>query len=96
MTSRSIAKASVKAQYGGWVVEFSMAGHANSALWDKVLQQNFHQFLGIELDGVVYSAPLIQPAQSSFSTFAGRGEISGSLTRAEAAHLAKAMTAHKR
>lgn len=95
MTSRAIAKASVKALNGGWVVYFSTAGRANSALWDKTLQQSFHQLLGVELDGVVYSAPLIEPAESVFSSFAGRGEISGSLTRAQAVQLAKAMTEHR-
>jgi hypothetical protein len=97
MTGRSIGRATAKlAPNGAWVVDYSMAGSANSALWDKVAQQNFHQLLGIELNGVVYSAPIIQPVQSSFSTFSGRGEISGALTRSEAVHLAKEMTAYKR
>jgi preprotein translocase subunit SecD len=60
-------------------------------LWDQVAQQNFHQPLGIELDGVVYSAPIIQPQQATFSSFQGRGEISGSLTQQDASNLAQAM-----
>ena len=43
-------------------------------------EENFHQLLAIELDGEVYSAPIIQPTQSTFSSFDGKGEISGSLT----------------
>ena len=54
-------------------------------------QQNFHQLLGIELDGVVYSAPIIQPTQSGFTSFDGQGEISGSLTQQDAQNLAQAM-----
>ena len=39
----------------------------------------------------MYSAPIIQPTQSSFSSFQGRGEISGSLTQPDAQNLAQAM-----
>jgi preprotein translocase subunit SecD len=39
----------------------------------------------------VYSAPIIQPTQSSFSSFDGKGEISGSLTQSDAQNLAQAM-----
>jgi preprotein translocase subunit SecD len=60
-------------------------------LWDQVAQANFHQELAIELDGVVQSAPLIQPGQTSFTSFAGSGEISGSFTQASAKNLAIAM-----
>ena len=55
-------------------------------------EENFHQLLGIELDGVVYSAPIIQPTQSTFTSFQGQGEISGgNLTQADAQNLAQAM-----
>jgi preprotein translocase subunit SecD len=92
MTGHSIASASAtQDQTGQWVVDYSLAGSAGSALWDKVAQENFHQLLGIELDGVVYSAPIIQPSQSSFTSFDGKGEISGSLTQADAQNLAQAM-----
>jgi preprotein translocase subunit SecD len=56
-----------------------------------VAQENFHQLLGIELDGDVYSAPIIQPTQAGFTSFAGRGEISGNLTQSDAQNLAQAM-----
>lgn len=92
MTGRSIGSATAtQNQTGQWVVDYTLAGAAGSAKWDQVAQANFHQFLGIELDGKVYSAPIIQPGQASFSSFDGRGEISGSLTQAEAQQLAQAM-----
>ena len=92
MTGRSIGSAqATQNQTGQWVVDYSLAGSAGSALWDKVAAANFHQFLGIELDGKVYSAPIIQPTQSTFSSFDGKGEISGSLTQADAQNLAQAM-----
>jgi preprotein translocase subunit SecD len=92
MTGRSIASAqATQNQTGQWVVDYTLSGAAGSALWDKVAQANFHQFLGIELDGKVYSAPIIQPTQTTFSSFDGKGEISGSLTQAQAQQLAQAM-----
>ncbi len=92
MTGRSISSATAtQNQTGQWVVDYTLAGAAGSALWDKVAQENFHQLLGIELDGVVYSAPIIQPTQSTFTSFDGKGEISGNLSQADAQNLAQAM-----
>jgi preprotein translocase subunit SecD len=92
MTGRAIGSAqATQNQTGAWVVNYSLAGSANSALWDKVADENFHQLLGIELDGVVYSAPIIQPTQGAFTSFDGNGEISGSLTQSDAQNLAQAM-----
>jgi preprotein translocase subunit SecD len=75
---------------GAWVVNYTLTG-SGSPLWDQVAQRNFHAELAIELDGVVQSAPLIQPNQATFSSFAGQGQISGSFTEASAKNLALAM-----
>src|ERR1700733_7669307 len=92
MSGHSIASAqATQNQTGAWVVDYTLAGAAGSALWDKVAQENFHQLLGIELDGQVYSAPIIQPTQASFTSFDGKGEISGNLTQSDAQNLAQAM-----
>ena len=92
MTGHAIGSAQAQQdQTGNWVVNYTLAGSANSALWDTVAQQNFHKLLGIELDGNVYSAPLIQPGQAAFSSFGGQGQISGNLTQANADQLAQAM-----
>jgi len=93
MSSRAIATATaVRNQTGQWVVNYTTTARG-ADLWDRVTRDSFHQFLGIELNGLVYSAPIIQPTQFSFSTFNGRGEISGSLNRSQAVRLAKALTA---
>jgi hypothetical protein len=95
MSSRAIAKATaVPNQTGQWIVDYTTTS-AGAAVWDKVAEESFHGFLGIELNGVVYSAPIIQPTQTSFSSFDGRGEISGSLNRSQAVHLARALNSHK-
>jgi preprotein translocase subunit SecD len=91
MTGHSIKKALAQQdQAGAWVVNYTLTG-TGSPLWDKVAQQNFHQLLAIELDGVVQSAPLIQPNQASFTSFQGQGQISGSFTQQSAQTLALAM-----
>lgn len=90
MSSSSIRAATVKHEAGLWVVDYSTTSRG-AALWDRVAENNFHMQLAIEVNGVVFSAPLIQPTQSSFTSFGGRGEIGGSLTRVQATDLAKAM-----
>ena len=59
--------------------------------WDAVAKANFHQLLAIELDGVIQSAPVIQPTQATFTSFAGSGQISGFFTESSAKNLAIAM-----
>ena len=77
-------------QTGNWVVNYTLTS-VGSAQWDKVAQANFHQVVAIDLDGVIQSAPLIQPGQSTFSSFQGTGQISGSMTQAQANNLARAL-----
>lgn len=75
---------------GQWVVNYTLT-KTGSPLWDQVAEKNFHALLAIELDGVVQSAPLIQPSQATFSSFDGQGEISGAFTEQSAKNLALAM-----
>jgi preprotein translocase subunit SecD len=95
MTSTSVASAkAIKSQDGQWLVKYRTTA-PGASLWDKVARENFHQVIGIDFNGVVVSAPIMQPAQSSFSSFKGQGEIGGSLTRAEATNLARALGAQR-
>ena len=93
MTGEAIGSAVAQQdQTGAWEVNYTLKGSANSTLWDKVAEENFHLLLGIELDGVVQSAPLIQPSQATFTSFGGQGTISGgNMTEADAKSLALAM-----
>jgi preprotein translocase subunit SecD len=91
LTGHSIKKAVAQQdQAGAWVVNYTLTG-TGSPLWDKVASENFHRLLAIELDGIIQSAPIIQPSQSSFTSFQGTGEISGSFTESSAKTLALAM-----
>ncbi len=91
LTGQAIGKALAQQdQVGAWVVNYTLT-KTGSPAWDTVASKNFHQALAIELDGVIQSAPLIQPGQASFTSFAGSGQISGSFTEQGAKNLAIAM-----
>ncbi len=91
LTGHAIAHAvAQQTQLGKWVVNYTLTSKGSPA-WDRLASRYFHQIIAIELDGEVYSAPIIQPSQSSFSSFGGKGEISGHLTETEAKTLALAM-----
>lgn len=77
-------------QTSRWYVHYDLTD-AGSSLWDRVASANFHQFVAIELDGVVQSAPIIQPTDSAPSSFGGSGQISGSFTESQAKQLAIAL-----
>ena len=81
------AQAVFDTQNSQWAVSYTLTS-AGSPAWDRVAQQNFHQYVAIDLDGLVESAPLIQPTQTSFSSFGGNGEISGGFTEGTAKNLA--------
>jgi preprotein translocase subunit SecD len=91
LTGKAVHKAQVgQTPAGAWLVNYTLT-KTGSPAWDKVAQNNFHAEVGIELDGVVQSAPLILPNQASFTSFNGQGQISGSFTEASAKSLAIAM-----
>jgi preprotein translocase subunit SecD len=70
-----------------WAVSYNLTGSGSPA-WDRVAQKYFHQYVAIDLDGLVESAPFIQPTQGGFTSFQGKGEISGNFTQDTAKKLA--------
>jgi preprotein translocase subunit SecD len=91
LTGQAIGKAyATQDTLGAWVVSYTLTGSGSPA-WDAVAKENFHQEVAIELDGVIQSAPLILPAQSTFTSFDGQGQISGNFTQSSAQNLAIAM-----
>ncbi len=93
MTSRSIASAiATKTQTGAWVVDWTTTP-AGRTQWDRVARGSFHRLLAFDVGGVVVSAPIIEPTQSAFTSFKGRGQVSGNLSEAEAMRIASAMQA---
>jgi hypothetical protein len=66
-----------------WVVNLALTSRG-SAQWDALARDQFHALIAVVINGKVVSAPLTQPAQSSYTSFAGRVQISGTFTRAQA------------
>jgi hypothetical protein len=93
MTSHAIASAvATKTQAGAWVVDWTTTP-AGAAQWDRVARLSFHRLLALDVGGVVVSAPIIEPTQSKFTSFNGRGQVSGNWSQAEATRIASAMQA---
>jgi len=74
-------------QAGQWTVNINF-NSAGAAAWDALAQQQFHAIIGIDLDGQVISAPITQPGQATFTSFAGSVQISGTFTEDQAKTLA--------
>ncbi len=72
-----------KNQTGQWTVMVHLSSNG-AAAFDRVAEENFHQFVAIDMSGRVVSTPIIQPTQTSFSSFDGAMQISGSLTASNA------------
>ena len=70
-----------------WIVNVTLTA-TGAKSWDDVAQSYFHQFLAMDVDGRAVSVPLTQPASSTFVSFGGRLQISGSFTMKSAEQLA--------
>jgi hypothetical protein len=73
----------------GWTVkiEFTKAG---SKAWDRMAKEQFHRQVAITYEGVVVSAPTIQPNDVTFTSFDGVAVVSGGFKQKEAIALAAA------
>lgn len=68
VASAKVVKSAIS---GGWLVEIRL-NRGESILWDRVAKTYFHRQLAIDLNGVIVEAPLIQPANTKFSSFDGQ------------------------
>ena len=85
----TVSTAKAEFQSGqGWTVKMDLTD-SGSSKWDALAQQQFHKQVAIVLDGLVQSAPTIQPNDTTFTSFGGTAVISGSFTQDQADSLAK-------
>jgi preprotein translocase subunit SecD len=82
-----VAGADAVYQAPNWVVNITLT-ERGAVAWDALAQKYFHEIIAIDLDGRIVSAPLTQPSQSTFTSFAGRVQISGSFSKESAEELA--------
>jgi preprotein translocase subunit SecD len=87
LTSEVASAQATQDHYGNWIVNIQLSPKASQE-WDSITRQYFHRFIGIDLDGQIVSAPVIEPTQSAFTSFEGKMEIGGGFTKSEAAAVA--------
>ena len=91
LSSSDVESASAqKNQTGQWTVTVHLSSNG-AAAFDHLAEENFHQFVAIDMGGKVVSTPIIQPTQTAFSSFDGALQISGSLTASNAHAVAAAI-----
>jgi len=91
LTGHAVKKAvAEQTQLGKWVVDMSLTSQGETG-WNAMAKTYFHEIIGIELDGVVQSAPITQPNTAAFKTFTGSVQISGNFTATEAKTLANTL-----
>jgi preprotein translocase subunit SecD len=90
MTRSAIKSATVERLSGQWVVSYTLT-RSGSATWNSFAKRQFHELIAIVANREVYSAPIIQPSQASFTSFEGAGMIEGNFTKAQARQLASQM-----
>jgi hypothetical protein len=84
------AKVTRAAIAGGWLIDVRL-NRGESILWDRVAKTYFHRQLAIDLNGVIVEAPIIQPANTRFSSFDGHMELFAT-SKSGAYDLAAALT----
>jgi preprotein translocase subunit SecD len=90
LTGRIVKSAqAVETSLGQWVVQMNLTG-PGLAQWNTMAKKYFHEVIGIELGGVVQSAPLTLPKEATFTTFTSV-QISGNFTEQQAKTLALAL-----
>ncbi|MGH9090866.1 MAG: SecDF P1 head subdomain-containing protein [Acidimicrobiales bacterium] len=90
LTGAIVQSAVVRKAATGWVVDATMTPSGSSA-WNTMARQYFHEVIGIELDGVVQSAPVTLPDTATFRPYTGKVQISGAFTEQEATLFAEAL-----
>ena len=87
LSGSAVASAQALFQNPAWVVNVTLTA-MGAVEWNALAQRYFHEIIGIDFDGQLVSAPLTEPTQSEFASFAGRVQISGDFDKRSAEELA--------
>jgi preprotein translocase subunit SecD len=85
------AQAQLDTTIDSWIVDLTLTT-SGATEWNAMAQLNFHQYVAIILDGGVLSAPLIEPASTTFSNFGNKMVISGNFNATLAKDLAAVLS----
>jgi len=87
LTATSVQGVEVLNQSGQWMVNVTLTP-SGAASWDALASTHFHTFLAVVVNGLVVSAAITEPVQSSFTSYGGQVEISGGFSEDQAKALA--------
>jgi hypothetical protein len=90
ITRSAVKSANAEMINNQWAINITLTG-AGATQWDTLAQQQFHALIGVDVGGEVVSAPIIQPTQTSFSSFNGRMQIVGNFNEKQAQALAASL-----
>ena len=90
LTASDVKSAKAHLVSGQWTVDLNLTG-SGATKWDALAQRQFHALVGVVVDNKVLSAPVMQPTQASFSSFAGQLQVAGGLTEHQARSLASSL-----
>lgn len=70
VTGRAVKRASATYSRvsGGWLLTMTFTNSGSEA-WNAMAQESFHEVIGFDFDGIVVSAPVIEPNQATFLSF---------------------------
>ena len=83
----AIAHARVTQNNGQWAIDLVLTPRG-SAQWDAFVIRTFHAISAVVVNGLVVSAPIMQPTQSVPTSFQGQIRISGGFTQYQARAIA--------
>jgi hypothetical protein len=83
----AVASAGAVFRNPSWTVDVTFT-RAGASQWDAAAKAYFHEFLAMDVDAQALTVALTQPSQATFTSFAGKVQISGSFTRSAAEQLA--------
>jgi preprotein translocase subunit SecD len=87
MTQTGVETATATLSNGQWAVNLVLTGQGSTE-WDALTQRQFHEIIGVVLNGKVISTPITQPTQSLWTSFNGQVQISGAFTQQQAKSIA--------
>ncbi|MGH9046296.1 MAG: SecDF P1 head subdomain-containing protein [Acidimicrobiales bacterium] len=77
LTGRAIKGAAVTPTPTQGAVLTITSTRSGARTWNLIARRSFHELLGMDLDGVVVTAPIIEPAEATFSPFGSGMQLSG-------------------
>jgi len=87
LTQQGITAARAVDANGQWMVDLTLSA-AGSTQWDSLTAQQFHALVAVVVNGKVISTPLVQPSQTSFTSFGGHLQVAGAFTEGQAKAMA--------